>query len=162
MLSCDCRNAQPLYLAIVGIGLFCSLACAEFPKFEYHQIARIGNKMGQTSLVDLDKDGDLDWIAGCNGLTIWWFEYKAPDNWGRHTLGQKAPTDVGGTAFDIDGKGRIFKQHIILSGKRCHEAKAADVNGDGDIDICSKPWNGDEHVYLRNLLNPNSTDKILQ
>jgi hypothetical protein len=78
MLSCDCRNAQPLYVAIVGIGLFCSLACTEFPKFEYHQIARIGNKMGQTSLVDVDKDGD--------------------------------------------------------------------------IDICSKPWNGDEHVYLRNML----------
>jgi len=392
MLSCDCRNAQRLYVAIVVIGLFCSLASAEFPKFEYHQIAKIGNRMGQTSLVDVDKDGDLDWITGCNGGTIWWFEYKAPDSWVQHTLGQKAPTDVGGTAFDIDGdgwvdqvsgqawyrntgkpreeefviylngvtgnchdnvaadidgdgrldvvamsdrsalywykipadptkkwkehkigqavhgaidpagvadidgdgdndvvrsniwlenadgkgtkwtehnnidfgqpdarfplmtkswitdldkdgdndivqaegdcvsgrvawhentdgKGRIWTRHIIadksgqdyhslaladfdsdgdldvfsgggpltespphkwfiwenkdgrggswaqheiLTGKRCHEAKAADIDGDGDIDICSKPWDGDEHVYLRNLLDPNSTDKVLQ
>ena len=45
-------------------------------------------------------------------------------NWVRHTLAQKAPTEVGGTAFDVDG----------------------------DIDICSKLWNGNEHVYLRNML----------
>jgi len=386
------RNVRCLFASFIVICLFYSWAHAGFPKFEYHQIAKIGNRMGQTSLVDVDKDGDLDWITGCNAGTIWWFEYRAPDNWVRHTLGQKAPTDVGGTAFDIDGdgwvdqvsgqawyrntgkpreeefikypngitnrchdnvaadidgdgkldvvamsdrsalywykipadptkkwkehkiggavhgaidpagvadidgdgdndvvrtniwyenadgkgtkwtghnnidfgqpkarfplmtkswitdldkdgdndivqaegdcvsgrvawhentdgKGRIWTRHIIagkagqdyhslaladfdndgdldvfsgggpltenpphkwfiwenkdgrgggwiqheiLSGKRCHEAKAADVDGDGDIDICSKPWNGDEHVYLRNLLNPNSTGKILQ
>ena len=39
-------------------------------------------------------------------------------------------------------EGIRWVQHEILSGKRCHEAKAADVDGDGDIDICSKPWNG--------------------
>jgi len=392
MLSYGYRNVQRLSIVIVGISLLSSLAFAEFPKFEHYQIAKIGNRMGQTSLVDVDKDGDMDWITGCNGGTIWWFEYKSPDNWVRHTLGQKAPTDVGGTAFDIDGdgwvdqvsggawyrntgkprekefikypngitnrchdnvaadidgdgkldvvamsdrsalywykiptdptqkwkehkigeavhgaidpagvadidgdgdndvvrtniwyenadgkgtkwtehsnidfgqpkaryplmtkswitdldkdgdndivqaegdcvsgrvawhentdgkgriwtrhliadkagqdyhslaladfdndgdldvfsgggpltenpphkwfiwenldgKGRKFKQHEILSGKRCHEAKAADIDGDGDIDICSKPWNGDEHVYLRNLLDPKFTNKILQ
>jgi hypothetical protein len=382
MLSCKCRSFSSLFAIVLAIFTLCSPAYAEFPKFEYHQIARIGNKMGQTSLVDVDKDGDLDWIAGCNGGTIWWFEYKGPDNWVRHLLGQKVPTEVGGTAFDVDGdgwvdqvsgaawykntgkpreqqfikypnaviershdivftdidgdkkldllamsdrsglfwykiptdptkawiqhrigepvhgavdpkgagdidgdgdidvvrsniwfenldgkgtkwaqhenidfgqpkarfplmtktwiadidkdgdndvvqaegdcvsgrvawhenadgrgrvwirhliadkagqdyhslavadfdndqdldifsgggpltskpphkwfiwenldgKGQNFKQHLILSGKRCHEAKAADVDGDGDIDICSKPWNGDEHVYLRNML----------
>jgi hypothetical protein len=71
MLSYNCRNVQRLSIIIVGVGLLSSLACAGFPKFEYHQIARIGNKIGQTSLVDVDKDGDLDWIAGCNGRTIW-------------------------------------------------------------------------------------------
>ncbi len=105
MLSCNCKNVLCPSVVIFLIFAFCSLVFAEFPKFEYHQIARIGDKMGQTSLVDVDKDGDLDWIAGCNGGTIWWFEYKA-----------------------------------------------ADVDGDGDIDICSKPWNGNEHVYLRNML----------
>jgi len=24
------------------------------------------------------------------------------------------------------------------------------VDGDGDIDICSKPWHGNVHVYLEN------------
>jgi len=70
MLSYGYRNFQRLSIVIVGIGLFCSLACAEFPKFEYHQIAKIGNRMGQTSLVDVDKDGDMDWITGCNGGTM--------------------------------------------------------------------------------------------
>ena len=28
----------------------------------------------------------------------------------------------------------------------------ADVDGDGDLDICSKAWNGDLHIYLRNML----------
>jgi hypothetical protein len=31
------------------------------------------------------------------------------------------------------------------------------VDGDGDIDICTKPWNGDEHIYLRNMLKENSS-----
>jgi hypothetical protein len=27
------------------------------------------------------------------------------------------------------------------------------VDGDGDMDICSKPWSGaDEHFFLRNML----------
>ena len=27
-----------------------------------------------------------------------------------------------------------------------------------NIDICSKPWNGDEHIYLRNMLEENSSE----
>jgi hypothetical protein len=38
------------------------------------------------------------------------------------------------------------------TGKRCREAKAADIDADGDIDICTKPWRGRLHFYLRNLL----------
>jgi hypothetical protein len=36
----------------------------------------------------------------------------------------------------------------------CHEPADGDVDGDGDVDIACKPWStGNEHVYLRNLLN---------
>jgi len=87
-------------------------------EFTRHEIGRAGNKMGQTSLVDVDRDGDLDWVVGCRSGTVWWFEHQRPDRWIRHTIGEKAGTDVG---------------------------------GDGDIDICSKPWNGDLHVYLENV-----------
>ena len=46
------RRVRVLYSAMVAGCLFCSAVSAAFPKFEYHQIAKIGNKMGQTSLVD--------------------------------------------------------------------------------------------------------------
>ena len=108
MLVSSPRDVRRLLVSFMMVCVVCALARAEFPEFECHLMDRVGNKMGQTSLVDVDKDGDLDWIAGCTagvGGTIWWFEYKAPDDWVRHTLGQKAPTDVGGTAFDIDGDG---------------------------------------------------------
>ena len=80
------RNVQSIattairnMLVAAGSWLVASLAVADdFPTFDYHEIARVGNHMGQTSLVDVDKDGDLD--------------------------------------------------------------------------ICSKAWNGDLHIYLRNML----------
>jgi hypothetical protein len=114
---------------LIALAAWCLAAWAraeEFPKFEYHEIGKIGNLMGQTSLVDVDRDGKLDWIAGCSHGDIWWFQYQAPDRWVRHLIGQKVGTEVGGIAMDVDG--------------------------DGDLDICSKPWNGDLHVYLRNRL----------
>ena len=55
--------------------------------------------------------------------------------------------------------GRVWGNSESSSRKRavrCHEAKAADVDGDGDIDICSKPWNGNEHIYLCNMLKEDS------
>ena len=50
------------------------------------------------------------------------------------------------------------QEHKLLEGKECHEAKAADVDGDGDIDICTKPWNGNLHFYLRNMLVEDSKE----
>ncbi len=156
MFSDDDRNVLCLCASVVVTCVLCSVTYAAFPKFEYHQIARIGNNMGQTSLVDVDKDGDLDWITGCSigsGGTIWWFEYKAPDDWVRHTLGEKAPTDVGGTAFDIDGDGWVdqvsggawyhntgeprrepFERHDV-GAISCHDLVATDINGDGKLDV---------------------------
>jgi hypothetical protein len=140
----------------VGVLAFilCSVAFADFPEFEYHLIDKVGRQMGQTSLADVDKDGDLDWIAGCNGGDIWWFEYKDPDNWDRHLLGKKAPTDVGGTAFDVDGDGWIdqvsgaawykntgkpreqeFVKYPNAVIERSHDVVSVDIDGDGKLDI---------------------------
>jgi hypothetical protein len=139
---------------IVAFASFRSSVGAEFPRFEYHLIDRIGNQMGQTTLVDVDKDGDLDWIAGCNGGDIWWFEYKNPDDWVRHLLGQRVLTEVGGTAFDVDSDGWIDQVSggawYKNTGKprqeefikypngvipRCHDNVAADIDGDKKLDL---------------------------
>jgi len=154
MFSYDFRDRGCLSAAVVVICLSCSLAHAAFPQFECYQIGRIGNQMGQTSLVDIDKDGDIDWVVGERART-WWFEYVGPEKWIRHDLGQGVRTDVGGTAFDIDGDGWIdqfcgtgwyrntgkprtepfepFEVGTIV----CHDNVAADINGDGKLDVAA-------------------------
>ena len=134
---------------------FCIIfsGCADFPKFAVHEIDNWGNKLGQTSLADMDNDGDLDWVVGARDGNIMWYEYKAPDNWVRHKLGGESPTDVGGTAFDVDGDGWIDQvsgeawyrnpgnprdQEFIKIANgaiRTHDNVSADIDGDGKVDL---------------------------
>ncbi len=63
---------------------------------------------------------------------------------------------------NVDGKGANFVERVIFDGSLGgHEAVVADVDGDGDLDICSKLWHprkdnanqGRNHAdYLENLL----------
>lgn len=144
---------------ILAIALF---ALSEgFPSFDVHIIDEIGTQLGQTSLVDVDNDGDLDWIAGQAsraGGDIWWWEYVSADEWIRHELG-KGDTDVGGAALDVNGDGWVdvvsgsklllnpgdpenepFSEHDIGT-IYSHDTEFADVNGDGRMDLVA---NSDE------------------
>lgn len=45
---------------------------------------------GLTALVDLDKDGRLDFVTGGRFVkppTLYWFEYQGPDRWVRTPAG---------------------------------------------------------------------------
>jgi hypothetical protein len=87
-----------------------SPAMAEF-RFKHHFIDKDlpGREYGQTSLVDVDKDGDLDFLTGGKDAQkhVFWFEYRGADDWVRHVVGENHPSDVGGYGFDVDGDGWV-------------------------------------------------------
>lgn len=140
------------FFSSVLLSVPCS--AGTFPKFTLHRIDTIGRKMGQTALADIDRDGDLDWIAGeadHGGSAIWWWEYRGPDEWIRHLAG-RGHTDVGGSAFDITGDGWIdlfsgskilvntgkprkekFKEYAVGT-IYSHDSEFADINGDKRMD----------------------------
>jgi hypothetical protein len=143
------------FLTIVIFFMASPVQSAEpFPHFTLYTIDNVGTKMGQTSLADIDRDGDLDWVTGKAhhaGHDVWWFEYQAPDRWIRHFMG-KGNTDVGGSTFDVNGDGWIdhlsgskifinpttpktkeFKVYEI-GAINSHDSEFADINGDGKMD----------------------------
>jgi hypothetical protein len=84
---------------------------------------------------DFDNDGDLDIYLGQNIGPQW--------------------------IYENDGHG-AFTEHKIVADSRGHEARVADVDCDGDLDIIGKPWGQQseggetlrpprDHIYLRNL-----------
>src|SRR5687767_2666026 len=104
-------NLNAILRACMLSLVFSTSAAAEPLRFRHHFIDRDlpGDSYGQTSLVDVDKDGDLDFITGGKDAqkSVYWFEFRAPGDWARHLLGTQHPSDVGGTAFDVDGDGWI-------------------------------------------------------
>lgn len=161
--------------ALFSIAISVCLACASvapafaaeaggtpgFPSFQYHRIGNIGTQLGQTALVDVDRDGDLDWICGQAkraGGEVWWWEYRGPADWVRHLAG-KGNTDVGGAPADLNGDGwmDILAGSVLLlnpgdprneafapvetNAIYSHDTAFADIDGDGRPDALA---NSDE------------------
>jgi hypothetical protein len=102
--------------------------------WETHLIKRPGHLQDFHSLcvADFDNDGDADIFTGGGPLS------EAQHVW---FLWENA-----------DGKGGSWTEHIIRTGLRTHESVCADVDADGDIDILTKPWRGDLHLFIENRL----------
>jgi hypothetical protein len=82
-------------------------------------------------VADFDGDGDADIFSGGGPLTQGerhWFIWE-----------------------NRDGRGGEWEEHVIQRGLETHESVAADVDRDGDIDLFTKPWRGDLHLFVENL-----------
>src|SRR5690349_19735680 len=151
------RSGIGLILCVMS-GLTPAVSRAEL-RFAHHFIDADlpGKEYGQTSLVDVDRDGDLDFITGGKDPQkhVFWFEFQGPDKWVRHVLGDNHPSDVGGTAIDVDGDGWVdhvsggvwyrntgepreqpFERIVFDKDlSAVHDLVAADIDGDGRKDI---------------------------
>ncbi|MBD3265846.1 hypothetical protein GF373_04185, partial [bacterium] len=105
-----------------------------------HMIKEEGDGQDFHSLVvaDFDNDGDLDVFSGGGPLSK-----------KRHCVCYIWENTAGKNKKPSSDK---WKEHVIAK-KPSHEAVGGDVDGDGDIDICTKPWSiGNEHVFFQNRL----------
>ncbi len=171
------RLISSLLLAAAAVLFWRSAVAADF-KFQHHFIDRTlpatdngtGN-YGLTALVDLDRDGDLDFVLGgrpSKPSQLYWFEFQGPDRWVRHLVGTNYLSDVGLAALDVDrdgwtdlvcsgvwyrnpGKPREQPFERLLFDPKAtgaHDVLAADIDGDGKADIVMM---GDERTALNGL-----------
>ena len=150
---------------------------AEF-KFQHHFIDRDlpvsergSGDYGLTALVDLDRDGDLDFVLAGRGATpprLYWFEFEKPGTWTKHIVGTNYLSDVGLAGLDVDGdgwldlvcsgvwyrntgkpRGGAFERYMFdTNGAGAHDIIAADMDGDRQMDIVMM---GDERTKLNAL-----------
>ena len=145
-------------MLVILLLCFGNVVAVDFPQFTAHRIDNFGRNVGQTALADVDRDGDLDWIAG-NAMLLGTGRrgnllvgIRGGGQGTRHALG-KGNTDVGGAAHDVDGDGWVdfvAGTKLLLNSREpktkefaayeigtihSHDTEFADVNGDGKMDL---------------------------
>lgn len=135
--------------------------------------------------LDMDKDGDIDIISvyGSDSLIIW-YENDGSENFTEQILtndqyGVKSiyPIDMDGDSdidilvsndytnqiswYENDGS-QNFTQNIIYTGYTPHKIHAADLNGDGNMDIIASFYSGANRIFwFENDGNQNFTQKTV-
>jgi hypothetical protein len=136
---------------------------AQTPEFEFHYIEKDADwitSAQQTTLSDIDRDGDLDFTTGNvhQNPSLFWYEYIKPDQWIKHVIGSDDDFYGGAASLDVDGDGRmdiISSEYLFINklGETwpkgigwdkykigtcdpwCHDLVIFDVNQDGIQDI---------------------------
>ncbi len=125
---------------------------------------------GLTALVDLDRDGDLEFVLGgrpARPSRLYWYEFQAADRWMRHEVGTDYLSDLGLAALDLDRDGwpdlvrsgvwyrnpgqtgQAFKRIVFdESAAGADDVLIADRDGDGKPDVVLM---GDERTLLNSL-----------
>lgn len=174
----DVVTGQAWYRNLDGKGL----EWEEVKNIEFGEVHTYGIAL-KTWVIDLDEDGDNDFVqaeADNPDSRVAWFENDGSGNWTAHIIKDKGDGQdfhsLVVADFDQDGdvdicsgggplstgphkiyiweqvKNQEWVEHVI-GNLPCHEAVGGDVDRDGDIDICTKPWTtGSKHVYFENLL----------
>jgi hypothetical protein len=96
-------------------------------------IVPVVNNGHSVSVIDFNCDGNLD---------IWNAEMTLDGN-----------SDAINHILLGDGKGDFPGEIVISKGTDVHESEIADLDGDGDLDILGKPYNGDTpglNIWLQN------------
>ena len=171
------QTLSEIALILATIWLGGKAAGAEL-QFRHHFIDRnlpVTDKLvgdyGLTVLVDLDRDGDLDFVLGgrpFNPSQLYWFEYQGADKWMRHLAGSNYLSDVGLATLDVDHDGwpdlvcsgvwyrnpghpreQPFERIVFdANAAGAHDVLIADVDGDGKPDVIMM---GDQRTKLNGL-----------
>lgn len=166
----------PKKQAGIALALLCCVPIAQTPssgepfRFAHHfaDANLPGAQWGQTALVDIDRDGDLDFITGRTNGNIRWYEFEQADKpWTPHLLGKDSPSDVGGVAMDVDNDGRIdfvvggawyrhpdqlddkpWQRHVFDEKLAAvHDVITADLDGDGRPEVVTLSDKSDLRYY---------------
>jgi hypothetical protein len=150
--------------SLIILSLICLTVSARTqPNFKFHYIEKDPDWLTsaqQTTLSDIDNDGDLDWTTGNvhQNPGLFWYEYIGPGQWTQHIIGSDDGFYGGAAALDVNDDGRmdiISGQYLFINKKGstwpedlgwdkykigtsddyCHDMVTADLNQDGRVDL---------------------------